>query len=402
MKIIQFCPYYSPHIGWLETHAQQWSIAWNSLGVWEVINVIWSTDQYKYIQSLDKEQYITIDGRILWYKKDNISHYIIPDIELVPNFPIPKFWTKEYRLVFQELYTYNPDIIITRTRFFLLTILVGLWAKIKWMCWVHIEHGSGYVNLSSRYKNKIARIYDQTIGRMVFNAADLIIPISNACKWFVKNFTSRTTEVIYRWMTFPSNIQQYRVENLEDIFKWKKIVWFVWRLYKWKNVSSLIQARYDLYENNEIHNYQLVVVWDWEDSEILKKLDTKNLVYFTWWISFYESLAYQQQFDIHIHSSWPWWWLASTLLQAMYLWCIIVATPYEWANEVIKDGRNWILLESHTEEQLKIWIKKAISLDTSSINIMKELNRSKIQNDFFWDRVIKKYYQVINQIIFEK
>jgi glycosyltransferase involved in cell wall biosynthesis len=217
-------------------------------------------------------------------------------------------------------------VIQTHTRFFLATFLWGWYARRWKKKRIHVEHGSDYIQVSSWFTNKIAYLYDRIIWKRVFKKANVIVPISNACKRFIEKefWRKKDVQVIYRWLDIPNNLPE--VENLHKKFRDKLIVWFIWRLYKRKNVESLVKAYYEI--NKELQDkIQIVVVWDWEDTEYLKSLDKENKVYFTWWKPFLEALAYQKQFDIHMHTSNPWGWLATTLLQAMYFWCLIVATP---------------------------------------------------------------------------
>jgi len=96
-----------------------------------------------------------------------------------------------------------------------------------------------------------------------------------------------------------------KVEDIHKKFPGKIIIWYIGRLYKRKNIESLIKAYY--ISPDEIKKkIQVVVVGDWEDLERLKKMDTQKQIYFTWGKAFHEALAYQQQFDIHFHPSSPW------------------------------------------------------------------------------------------------
>jgi hypothetical protein len=51
--------------------------------------------------------------------------------------------------------------------------------------WVHLEHGSDYVKLSSPFKNKISYLYDRIIGKWIFKHADQVLAISKASKKFI-------------------------------------------------------------------------------------------------------------------------------------------------------------------------------------------------------------------------
>ncbi len=138
---------------------------------------------------------------------------------------------------------------------------------------------------------------------------------------------------------------------------------------------------------------QIVIVWDGEDLERLQDLDTENKIYFTGWCSASEAYNLQDQFDIHIHSSSPGWWLATTLLQAMSLWKYIVATPYEWAKEVIENNKNGILLDDDKIESIMDWIIDALK-NIEKREQYKKINKQLFHKDFDWNQNIVKYYEL--------
>ena len=167
-------------------------------------------------------------------------------------------------------------------------------------------------------------------------------------------------------------------------------------MYKWKNVDSLVSSYYKL-EDDLKEKIQIVIVWDWEDLDKLKNLDIENKIHFTWSKSFDEAILLQNDFDIHIHTSAPWWWLATTLLQAMKLWCLIVATPYEGADEVIKNDYNWILLENCGIVDLKKWMELAVK-NLNKKDKWWKVNIKIIKDEFEWDRNIEKYYSTYGKL----
>ncbi|MBQ2600408.1 hypothetical protein II582_03425 [bacterium] len=48
---------------------------------------------------------------------------VIPAFDIIPNYPVPKFWTKDYWKVIKQVKKWNPDVIQTHTRFFLATFM---------------------------------------------------------------------------------------------------------------------------------------------------------------------------------------------------------------------------------------------------------------------------------------
>lgn len=381
MKVAQFLPYFPPHKWWLETVAEEFAKYFVSEKCGEVLNVTFWVWQEKWVKEYEKD----------WYKV-----LVIPAFDIIPNYPVPKFRTKQYRNVIKKVKKWNPDVIQTHTRFFLATFL-WWWRSKRWKKkWVHIEHGSDYIQVSSWFTNKVAYIYDRIIWKRVFKKADYIVPISNACKRFIEKefWRKKDVWVIYRGLDIPNKLPE--VEDLHRKFKDKLIVWFIWRLYKWKNVESLVKAYYEI--SKELQDkIQIVVVWDWEDTDYLKSLDKDNKVYFTWWKQFLEALAYQRQFDLHMHTSNPWGGLATTLLQAMYFGCLIVATPNEGATDVLVNWENAIVLKDSSLEEIKRGLEEWIELIWKKKDWI-EKNKKIIENQFQWEKNIKEFYSIYNSL----
>ena len=403
INIIQFMPYFPPHKWWLETHWEQWWIYWEKNNFWEVYNVISDFNQKG---ELEKNEKIMFENNIIWYKKNWIENLVVPSLEIINNFPVYKIWDKKYKIIIKYLKEKNINIIITRTRFFLTSLIGWLFARSPHLTspkgrgingsikWIHIEHWSDYVKLNSEFKNLIAKIYDKLIWKWIFKKADKIIWVSNTCKSFInKKFVNKEIEVIYRWLDL------LKIEDkdfFKNKFKNKIIIWFVWRLFKWKNIETLIKAFYEL-DNTLKNKIQIVIVWDWEDFERLKKLDKENKIYFTWWKLFKEALELQNEFDIHFHTSSPGWWLATTLIQAMALEKLIIATPYEWASEVMKNWYNWILLKDDSLEEIKKWLEKWIKIFEEKKDIFWKNAKKVFEKEFNWNENILKYYKLFNE-----
>ncbi len=394
ISIIQFMPYFPFHKWWVETVWEEIGKYWIKNSFWEFINIVTEFEQKS---NLEKYENIFFKNTIIWYKQDWYEVLVVPSIEIINNFPVYKIWNKKYGLIkkYLENKIWNNSKnfrIITHTRFFLTSLIWWLFARKNKIKWIHIEHWSDYVKLSSKIKTKLSIIYDRIFWKWIFKKADKILAISEACKSFInKEFVNREIEVFYRGVEFPKNIDLK--ENLKEKFNDKVIIWYVWRLYKWKNVKGLIKVFYNLDKNLQ-NKLQLVIIWDWEDFERLKNFDKQNKIYFTWWVDFKTALSYQKQFDIHIHPSSPWWWLATTLLQAMNFWCIIVATPNEWAKEVITNNKNWFLLKNDSIEELEKWIKLGFdNLDKKEY--FAEINKNIINKKFSWEENILKLCNLV-------
>ena len=182
------------------------------------------------------------------------------------------------------------------------------------------------------------------------------------------------------------------MNSLKKKFPNKIIVGYIWRLYKWKNVDALCEAFSRL--PAEIKDkLQLVIIWGGEEYDFLNAQYSSE-IYFTGALSFIESYTLQCDFDIHIHPSSPGGGLATTLLQAMNHGCMIVATPNEWAREVITDEKNGILLTDDSIEEIWKWIQKAYK----KIALKEEYamkNKEILNEKFNMKKNIKKLYDLI-------
>lgn len=351
-NLLQFVPYYPPHTGWLEKVAQDIAENWKKHSYWNSYVI---TSQF-WIEQENNFEKIIFEGREIWYIQNGVEVLIVPSYEIVTNFPVYNMFSPEYKKIIQ--YVSKKDLYcMTHTRFFFSSFIWTVHASKNNRKHIHLEHGSAYVKSGNTFVDICSIFYDKTLWIYILKKADSILAISKACKNFLQeNLLKKNVSVWYRWIEIPAI---KRADYLHNKFPEKIIVWYIGRLYKWKNVHNLIWAYYEL-EKNIQDQIQLVIVWDWPEYNNLMKSDVEKKIFFSWRLGYQESLEYQSEFDIHIHPSAPWWGLATTLLQAICLWCYIVATPNEWADEVIADWKNGILLESHSVDTIKQWLTKAV------------------------------------------
>ncbi|NDK09873.1 glycosyltransferase family 4 protein [Candidatus Gracilibacteria bacterium] len=391
--IIQILPYFPPHIGGLEKVGEDIFLKW-TYGQ----SYIYSGNMCQELKNTKSKKPVYNDG----FKTiiDNDNKIFFPSYEIIDNFPIPLFWTKDFwsslgyiNSIIKKIKNQKDEevIIITHTRFFVSSLLGGYIARRNKIKWVHIEHGSDYVLLSSSLKNKIAYIYDRLIGKWILKNADTVLAISEASKKFIlQEFGRKDVTVWYRGTEFP----EYFSKNiLKNMFPNKKIIGYVGRLYTWKNVGGLCEAYLSLPEEI-LNSTQLVIVGTGEDFKSLTYNYKDSGIYFSGGVDYKDSLSYQSEFDIHVHPSSPGGGLATTLLQAMKLGCLIVATPYEGAKEVIRSGENGILLSNDSVEELKRGLLEALS-GFKYRNTYAQRNTEILQDQFDMDKNIKKLFKLI-------
>ncbi len=324
INVLQYLPYFPPHVWGLETHAFERAKYRSQLWYWCSYVATYAINQ--------KDQYV--------YMIDWIKVFCIPAYDIIPWFPMPKFWKKEYWSIHNELAKLDCDIIITRTRFFLSSFLGWVYAHLWWMKRIHIEHGVGSVRMNRKRKEYIAWCYDYVFGRYIFHAADMVIGISMWCRRFVQCFTKRDIPVIYRGVDFSP--KEKSKNKRTDIF-----LWYVWRLTTLKGVDTILYACALLMQQN-LPVRHLEIVWDWEERNVLeaicRELWLEDNVTFLWHKdkNFLENTFYPNK-DICLNASWQ-EGLPTSVIESLLSGCVVLATAVGGTSE-ISDKQDLVLIK---------------------------------------------------------
>ena len=377
MKILVFCPYYPPHIGGLETHADEFNKYLSQKGA----------DITVFTPRLPKD----ILANEIKYNKVTIIRF--PAFEIISNYPLPKFWSLKFWCLFSGLFENNFDVVISRTRFFSTSLLALVYAKIKKVRWIHIEHGSDFVRLSSKFKTAIAKLYDYTFGFIIFKFSNLNISISKAVQKFVYKFDGKNSPIIYRGLDIEEIDKINPDFERKEKFKDKIIISFLGRLYKWKGVENSVLAIKSLPEELK-KRIVFLIVGDGEDFSRLKEISkNENYIEMLGNLPREKAVGILKISDIYLHSAYMGGGLSTSLLEAMYSGCTIIATPNEGADEVIENNKNGFLIEASDPKLIAEKIKEIMNKDTGE---QKKSAKEFIKENFRWEKSIEKYYNLLS------
>lgn len=374
MKILIFCPYYPPHIGGLESHSDEFNKFLSQKGV----------DITVFTPQLPK------DTPFLEIVHNTVKIIRFPAFEIISNYPLPKFWLFSFwKSYFNLLNDDRFDLIISRTRFFNTSILALTYAKIKKVRWIHIEHGSDFVKLSSKFKTQVAKLYDNLFGRVIFKCSSINISISQAVAGFVYKFDKRRSPVIYRGLDFENIDAIIPDFEFKNKHKGKIIISFVGRLYKWKGIENSIKAIMQLPEDIK-ERIIFAIIGDGEDYKYLKSISNPPIIMLGK-LPRNQAIGILKVSDIYIHSSLPGGGLSTSLLEAMYCGCGIISTENEGAKEIISDNINGLLIKSSNPELI---VEKLFRLiyngkERKSFGVKA---KKKIIETFSWNKSIERYF----------
>ncbi|MDA1169335.1 MAG: glycosyltransferase family 4 protein [bacterium] len=377
MKVLVFCPYYPPHIGGLETHSDEFNKNLATHGA----DITVFTSNIPPQELLEEIKY----GRVKIIR--------FPAFEIIPNYPVPKFWDISFWKMLVTLFRSDFDVVLSRTRFFLTSLLALVYAKMKKVLYVHIEHGSGFVQLSSLSKSIIAKAYDHTFGKVIFIFSDVNISISHAVQDFVAKFDKRPSPIIYRGIDFRSIDSIDPDKAIAEKYSDKIIISTAARLYKWKGIENSIAA----IQNLPIHVQSKIVfliMGDGEDYKRLKLLTLHLPIEMMGSIPRERVIAILKASDIYLHSSLPGGGLSTSLLEAMYCECAILATPNEGANEVITSN-NGILISEASESRIQQNLVNLIGNDKQRLLYSSNAKKD-VSAKFIWENSIHAYEKIFS------
>jgi glycosyltransferase involved in cell wall biosynthesis len=137
-----------------------------------------------------------------------------------------------------------------------------------------------------------------------------------------------------------------------------------------------------------------VVVGDGEDKTRLEKIAQGLPVVFLGRLSRKQTIGFLKNTNIYIHSSYPGGGLSTSLLEAMYCRCAVIATPHEGANEIVEDQKNGLLLKS--EESFESAIIKMLNKDLRAT--LADAAKESVTQRFSWPHSIQQYLTYFKQL----
>jgi glycosyltransferase involved in cell wall biosynthesis len=228
LRLLVHAPYYRPHVGGLETYIE------------EVHAALWATGEVGAVAVLTPD--IPAGAPARERQDDGTLVIRYPAFEVIMGFPLPKFWSRGWRAAKRDAFAIAPDAVVGHTRFFVSSALAHLHARRLRARHLHVEHGSDYVQMTRRLPGIAARVYDETLGRLVLRLADTRIAVSEAAAAFVRRLARVDATVIYRGLPRERLAAAHPAPDAARLAGGRPVVAFVGRLMDGKGVHDLIEA----------------------------------------------------------------------------------------------------------------------------------------------------------------
>lgn len=382
MNLVVFCPYYPPHVGGLETHAADFNSHMSQRPEIKQITV--------FAPRLPRDSKTE-------ETKGTIRIVRFPAFEVIPNFPMPRFWLREYWRLYRMISFDKESIVISRTRFFFTSVMAWWFARRRRLRYLHIEHGSDYVQLSNRFFSFVGYCYDHTLGRLVLCMSDQNIAISEAVKSFIRIFDKREVPVIYRGVNSELIESTHPDGNFVHQFAGKVSVIFVGRLIDGKGVKDLIDALARLKNKKVV----ALIVGDGPQranlEEQTRSLGLTDAVRFMGQQSLERAIGLVKACDIFVSPSYT-EGLPSSVIEAALCRRCIIATDVGGTPEIIEDQKSGFLVPPRDVAALVRCLEKSIT----DLELRKKLGQiayESAKQRFSWDRTCDTYINVFRNLL---
>lgn len=382
MKILLFSPYYPPHTGGLETHSA------------ELNKYLAQRKEVSHITVLTPHFPVTAPAH---QENGKITIIRFPAIEVIPNYPLPAFWKTAFQQLWNSVQQEQFDIVLSRTRFFTTSLAALLYSKQTKTPWIHIEHGSDFIQLANPFTNLVGRIYDYTAGWLIFRFSDVNVAISQAVAGFVTRFTSRKSPIIYRGIEKDSIIAAPINEELVKRFKDKILIGFVGRLIDGKGVKDLLTAIQTL----DDQRLQAIIIGDGPQKERLKsfvkELNIADQVVFLGNQPQTQAMSALKACAIFVNPSYT-EGLPTSVLEAALCHTAIIATDVGGTKEIITDKKSGFLIQPKNITMLTERLKRLID-DEKLRTTFSEAAYESVNARFSWPESADAYIALIKKVV---
>ncbi len=373
-KVLVFSPYYPPHVGGLESHADEFNKYLSSLG-WK-IKVLTP----RLPETALKTETVHTEVEVWRY----------PAWEIIPNFPLPKFWRKDFWDMWRDASSGSYDWVISRTRFFMSSFWAGCFAKRKKIKWLHVEHGSDYVKLNSRFKNIVSRLVDHSMGKWILKNADKVVANSKATAKFCKKlYSGRKYEVIYRGVEL---FDYFEDKKLKDKYSGKVVISYIGRLIDGKGVSDLVEAISKL----ESSDWVLWIIGEGPRRKDLERFSKEKgleeRVVFFGQIEKKKLLGMLSVSDIFVNPSYT-EGLPTSVIEAAWCRNAVIATDVGGTREILSDDAG-IFINPRDTVALKRSLNSLIA-DKNSRESLANNAYGEVRGKFDWKKSIARYEDLL-------
>ncbi|HST34304.1 MAG TPA: glycosyltransferase family 4 protein [Solirubrobacteraceae bacterium] len=383
LRLLVFSPYFPPHVGGLEGYVSDLDQVLLDGGQVEAITVF--------------APRLPPDSAPVERRSDRHLVVRYPAFELIPNFPVPKLWSRAFWSALRSAAPKRHDLFVSHTRFFLSSTLALACARVLRRPLLHVEHGSDFVQLGARAPRIAARIYDLVLGRWLLRHADGVVAISHAAADFVQRLAKRDAQVVHRGM-WTERLDATEADR--DVLDWaagRVVVTFAGRLIDGKGVADLVAAFARLGDERAV----LCIVGDGprrEDLEALvRRLGIADRVRMAGYLSEDRAWSVIRSSDIVVNPSYT-EGLPTSVLEGALMGKAVLASDVGGTREIVTDGEGALLFEPRDLEALHSHLARLVA-DSGLRERLGATARAGTAKRFDWSVSASQFARIARELV---
>lgn len=369
MRILIFAAYYLPHIGGY------------TLGTHEVAKGL--VERGHEVDVLTCNTTKQPESDII----DGVVVYRLPCWNILGGqYPIPKPSISAVIIGMQVLFKHY-DIVSTQTRFFLMSFIGAVFAKLKRIPHVHTERGAEHSAASSKFTKTLGKICDHTMGSLTVRMATVRVGVSQVSCEFMEHLGGKDAVMI------PNGV--YDLFFAHIVNGDRNTIVFAGRLVYGKGVQDLIYAFGDI--RSRMPLAKLLIVGDGcYRGELERQVGRNGGIEFAGEKSPKELAEILASCAVFVHPSYS-EGMPSAVSEASAVGLPVVATDAGGTREVIEDGCTGYLVGICETGDMASKVVKLLG-NRLLARAMGNAGRAKMNQGFRWPPIIDRYEKLFEDI----
>ena len=312
--------------------------------------------------------------------------------------PVIKF-NKKTKALIKKIEDKKFDLVIINTRFYLMSLYGGIYAKKRKIKSIVIEHGSSHLTFNNNFLDFFENIYEHLFTWLLKRFCKNYYGVSKrACEWSA-HFRIKSKGTLYnaidleKMKSYLDNpVKNYREEY--NISKDAMVITFTGRMIREKGIYQLVKA---FSEINNKRKCLLFMAGDGEELECIKKVVEKegiDNVYFTGRLDEKNIAALLNITDIFclpsVSEGFP-----TAVLEAVSAKCFVITTYNSGAKELIEDGKGGIIIEDNQTDKIRSALEKAYNDDIFRKEAV-EYSYKILAENFTWSKTVGSLEKLLN------
>jgi len=292
---------------------------------------------------------------------------------------------------------WEPDLVVTNTRFFPTSVLGKFLAKLGNLPHFHIEHGSEHITLGNSILDCFGRAWDHVFGGYVFRGADRCYGVSKSIGVIACHLGCKACGVMYNGVDTGifspgSSLIKEKMGIDEDVF----LFLFAGRLIEDKGIKVLVEAFKSLPEGS---NCALAVAGSGYLENYVKEEASRHPgLHFVGRLGQNDLLDLLRSGDCFVlPTSYP-EGLPTSILEAQAVGLPVITTPKGGNTEAVIDRVNGLIVPPSDAGSLRAAMEELMK-DPERAKAMGKEGMNRVKENFDWDKIADRMADEIEECI---